>query len=368
MVLPVLAVPWILGGLSAAAGAFGLKKGVDAKNNFARSKSIVEDAEDEFRNSQARLEKTKLKVSDSLKNLGVLRIETEATDMKRFVEIVQQINQAAYTPIVLGGNNALVSMPVLREIEVASYQAQDMLKDGVVAVSSGVLIGVGASGLATSLGAVASTGTLIGSLSGVAASNATLAWLGGGSLATGGMGMAGGTAILGGVIAGPALAIIGYAAASKSEKALTEAYSKESEIREGTEQIDNGNALLLTIRERSEEVRTVVLSIRERFSGVLYSCEQMLMVKKALKLHIDTEWNNAGFFTKLFRKIFRKKPKNPLDFFVFSQQEKDIYSMLNLFGIALYRMIKVRILDESGLVTEESDRATVESRTLLLGR
>ena len=42
----------------------------------------------------------------------------------------------------------------------------------------------------------ASTGTLISTLSGAAASNATLAWLGGGSLAAGGGGIAAGTMVL----------------------------------------------------------------------------------------------------------------------------------------------------------------------------
>lgn len=53
-----------------------------------------------------------------------------------------------------------------------------------------------AMGIATTFGA-ASTGTAISSLSGVAATNAALAWLGGGTLATGGGGIAAGSALLG---------------------------------------------------------------------------------------------------------------------------------------------------------------------------
>lgn len=57
-----------------------------------------------------------------------------------------------------------------------------------------------AMGVATTFG-VASTGTAISSLSGAAATNAALAWLGGGTLAAGGGGMAGGEAVL--ALAGP---------------------------------------------------------------------------------------------------------------------------------------------------------------------
>lgn len=51
--------------------------------------------------------------------------------------------------------------------------------------------------------ATASTGTAISGLSGAAASSATLAWLGGGSLAAGGGGVAAGTAVLAGIFAAP---------------------------------------------------------------------------------------------------------------------------------------------------------------------
>jgi hypothetical protein len=57
-----------------------------------------------------------------------------------------------------------------------------------------------AMGIATTFG-VASTGTAISALSGAAATNAALAWLGGGALAAGGGGMAAGSAFL--ALAGP---------------------------------------------------------------------------------------------------------------------------------------------------------------------
>ena len=64
-----------------------------------------------------------------------------------------------------------------------------------------------AMGIATTFG-VASTGTAISSLSGAAAVNATLAWLGGGTLAAGGSGILGGGLLLG--MAGP----VGWAIAA----------------------------------------------------------------------------------------------------------------------------------------------------------
>ncbi len=53
-----------------------------------------------------------------------------------------------------------------------------------------------ATSIAGIIGATASTGTAISGLSGAALTNATLAWIGGGTLASGGGGMAAGTALL----------------------------------------------------------------------------------------------------------------------------------------------------------------------------
>lgn len=87
--------------------------------------------------------------------------------------------------------------------------------------AGGVAVGIGAGaavaafaptaamGLATTFG-VASTGTAISTLSGAAATNAALAWIGGGALAAGGGGMAAGQTFL--ALAGP----VGWAIAGVS--------------------------------------------------------------------------------------------------------------------------------------------------------
>lgn len=77
---------------------------------------------------------------------------------------------------------------------------------GVVVVTMGPTV---AMGFATTFG-VASTGTAISTLSGAVATNAALAWLGGGALAAGGGGMVAGQALL--TLAGP----VGWAIAGVS--------------------------------------------------------------------------------------------------------------------------------------------------------
>lgn len=88
----------------------------------------------------------------------------------------------------------------------ADYKLAEARNAGAGAAGAGVGVAVVtmgptvAMGVATTFG-VASTGTAISALSGAAATNAALAWLGGGALAAGGGGMAAGEAFL--ALAGP---------------------------------------------------------------------------------------------------------------------------------------------------------------------
>ncbi len=95
-------------------------------------------------------------------------------------------------------------------------------------------------GAYTGVGMLASTagGVAIAELSGVAATNATLAWLGGGALSVGGFGMVGGMVVLGGLVAGPALAILGAMSADEMEEKLEKAKVYYSQVEEAVKKAD----------------------------------------------------------------------------------------------------------------------------------
>lgn len=95
----------------------------------------------------------------------------------------------------------------------------------------------GAAGLATGLGTVglvtafcsASTGTALSALTGSAYIHATLAALGGGSLAAGGFGMVGGAIVLGTAFLAPTVGVGGYLLDKQIRKAYEEAISRKAE-------------------------------------------------------------------------------------------------------------------------------------------
>ena len=122
---------------------------------------------------------------------------------------------------------------------------------GVGSIAGGSLA-VGSWALVTALGS-ASTGAAISGLSGVAATNATLAWFGGGALAAGGAGMAGGAAVLGGLFAIPLV----YFAAKGSHKKAKELEDAKAELEAAIvrlrEQVDAFPAILAAVLEKRRE-------------------------------------------------------------------------------------------------------------------
>ena len=128
-----------------------------------------------------------------------------------------------------------------------------------------------AMGVATSFG-TASTGTAISLLSGAAAKNAALAWLGGGAIAAGGGGMAAGNAFL--ALAGP----VGWGLAAVSLltgglffwKTLSDKHKLEDLF------------ILISLRD-SERYRLTIVEMRERINRMIKETENLYDAIREIK-------------------------------------------------------------------------------------
>ncbi|ABY36512.1 MAG TPA: hypothetical protein DEF43_17745 [Chloroflexus aurantiacus] len=120
---------------------------------------------------------------------------------------------------------------------------------------------------------VASTGTAISTLSGAAATNATLAWLGGGALAAGGGGMALGTAVLGGLVAGPALLTAGFFAQGTVAQIKTKVERQIAEMGAAEEEMQNRIAEYKVIQDRIEELEMTIKQMNATLTDMLATAD-----------------------------------------------------------------------------------------------
>lgn len=124
----------------------------------------------------------------------------------------------------------------------------------------------------------AGTGTAISSLSGVAATNATLAWLGGGTLASGGLGIAGGMWVLGGIVAAPLVAVTSIVVAMFSEGKLNDAHSYSDSFKALVEVVKGEQSywekMLNKINEKAKTLQETDVFLKSQIDKVFTSFTQ----------------------------------------------------------------------------------------------
>ena len=157
--------------------------------------------------------------------------------------------------------------------DVPGYAGTRITAEGV----AGHLVTTAVAGAATYTGlpmvvaayGTASTGTAIAGLTGAAAQNATLAWLGGGSIAAGGGGMALGAMALNAVAIGPAILVGGFVMNGKGEKALTEAKRYCAEVDSSIQDQQRLRTRLHLIDERTQELEELLDNVVRRGAEAL---------------------------------------------------------------------------------------------------
>ncbi|MBW4563822.1 MAG: hypothetical protein KME32_22305 [Mojavia pulchra JT2-VF2] len=183
---------------------------------------------------------------------GQLQLKVIKDTIKRFVDFLERTGRKASESEKRLLEGLDFSVQQIQEYKAAAIAAEQYFMAGAKAAGAAAAGYGSAIGVATSIG-VASTGTAISSLSGAAATNAMLAWFGGG--------MALGVWVLGGITAIPALAIGGFFAACEGEKAMTKAQEYVAKVNEAVTEIYAADDYAIQVKQRITELKTVFESL-----------------------------------------------------------------------------------------------------------
>ncbi|QNK58180.1 hypothetical protein [Paenibacillus sp. PAMC21692] len=258
--MPLPLIPAIAVGIAAVTAAVGAKKGFDAKRDMDQAKALNQTSQDIAKEAEEFVEMARENTNEAITELGQEKIRILSTSINEFVvnfEKIKNINLKDSDGID-ELRNFNPSSESFKQLKNASFEAKTIAINGLAAIGSGALLAYGTYSVVMSgLGGLlvtATTGTALGTLSGVAATNATLAWLGGGALAAGGLGVAGGMMVLGGIVAGPALAIGGAIFASQAKSALNDAYGNYDKAKAFKAQAKNIGIALKAIYTRANQL------------------------------------------------------------------------------------------------------------------
>ncbi len=325
-----MAVPFILGGIALATGAFGAKKAYDGYQDKSTADSINNKAEWIFDTSAENLENARKKAEKSLELLGKAKLHIHQNSFKEFVNIFSKMKNVEMQDFSKDDLNFNIQEFInFTKESIVSFT--ELAGGGVASLGAGALAGIGAYGSVGML-ASASTGTAIASLSGAAATNATLAWLGGGSLATGGFGVAGGMVVLGGIVAAPVLAVSGFLYSKVGEKALDDARSNLAKAKTAAQEMD-------TAATATNGIASIIIT--------------------ALKTIQDLDKVLVNELSTLKLMVIKEN-----DYSKYSGGEREFTQYVVNLAKTISGICRVNILSENGEVNEEFKRAVQTAQDL----
>ncbi|GAA8342705.1 hypothetical protein VN0998_09750 [Helicobacter pylori] len=181
-------------------------------------------------------------------------------------------------------------------------------------------------GAYTGVGMLASTagGVEIAELSGVAATNATLAWMSGGVISLGG-GLAA-MALIGGVGAASVITILGVLSAKKMEKKL-------------------------------EDVKAYCCEVEEAITKAYGVIDNLLAVERVVKLFIRQITKCDALLFSLSQGTIATMKKHNYNRSLYGQEEKDQLCVAVSTLMTLSAFLKVPIIDEHQKLQEKAKRA-----------
>ncbi|MGD9661116.1 MAG: hypothetical protein AB7U63_07570 [Porticoccaceae bacterium] len=243
-------LPLIIGAAAITAGLYGAVKSASGAIDHREAANINDSAESIVESANQKIENHRKRTNFTLEDYGQRKLRAFNGVIADFIETFEHIK-----------NVELSENPEVDKLATGDFSSttlKGLRQDYNALQDAGLGLGAGFGGSAalafgayngTMLLATASTGTAISSLGGVAATNATLAWLGGGSLAAGGYGVAGGMMVLGGIVVGPALAIFGHVLGNKGEEALNKAKKNMEQAKTIKSQVELMGGKLNAIKE-----------------------------------------------------------------------------------------------------------------------
>jgi hypothetical protein len=266
MVLPL--IPAVLIAVGAATGSGGLALGGKGALDLKKASGQLKEAHDRYERRRARSEQNVAATNRRLDDLGKQQKQALIDVVVRMVDFLRrhekQVRESERL-LVEGIDADMTQVPglVALDVDAVAWVAGAL---GSAIVAAGTHVGVTA--VATNIG-FASTGTAISLLSGAAAENATMAWLGGGSLASGGGGMVLGATALNFVTFGPALLLGGFVTKGQGTKAVTKAKAYQSKIAVAIAEMDETDARLAAVDARAKELSSLLARLTKRAVAAL---------------------------------------------------------------------------------------------------
>ncbi|WP_121104575.1 sortase [Helicobacter pylori] len=286
-------LPFILGGLALVAAGYGFKKSIDASDTADEINIVIKKANDLKKKAIKKAESVESDCKNALMRLGEKKFHVQSYSMSSFVK---EFNQ-------LKGREFVVKVADMQDLSNAQNLFSQLNTNGMTdeSITEKMLIGYGSLGVS---------------------SFTTGAIMGGGLAASGLAGMA----VFGGLIAGPALAILGAVRADDME-----------------EKLENAKAYCSQVETAVKKADVMIDNLRS--------------IKKMAKLFTRQITKFDALFFSLAQDAIATMKKHHYDISRYNQKEKDQLSVTVSTLMTLSAFLKVSIMDEHQKLNKKATNA-----------
>ncbi|GAA9314854.1 hypothetical protein BTM393_05670 [Helicobacter pylori] len=290
-------LPFILGGLVIAAAGYGFKKSIDASKTADKVNEIVEEAENLREGAKNRVESAESGYKNALMGLGKKKLHVRSYGMSRFVEHFNQLKGHQFFV------KASDMQDLHKQLSVAQNFSKQLNASGMSEESAieGMFAGIGGLGISSF-----TTGAMLG-----------------GGLTMGGLA---GMAVFGGLVAGPALAILGAISADEMKEKLEKAKAYHSQVEEAVKKAD-------AIIDQFQAIEKMA----KLFTRQITKCDALLF--------------------SLSQDAIATMKKHNYNRSLYSQEERDQLCVTVSTLMTLSAFLKVPIMDEHQKLQEKAQRA-----------
>ena len=262
-----------------------LVSGVTAYENRKAANEKKEKADKIMEETTRQIEQVRFLANTRLETFGRARCEILKTTVGRFIKIVESLNNSVKEKVYELSSSLSLGETDFKELESVEMNGSNLLATATAggSIAAAALAGVPAA-VNASVSALcsASTGTAISQLSGAAARQATLAWLGGGSVAAGGGGVAAGTTVLAGITWAAtgifALASVGIVAGKIYSQKHTDAEKYLADVETWQAKSLAASEIMKGVVMRSDELLSVTSRLEGRIIPALDELEAIVPI------------------------------------------------------------------------------------------
>ncbi len=290
-------LPFILGGLVLVAAGYRFKKSIDASETADKVNEIVKEVENLREGAKNRVECAESGYKNALMGLGKKKLHVRSYGMSRFVWHFNQLK----------GHQFFVKASDMQDLHKQLSVAQNFSKQ------------LNASGMSEE----SAIGGMFAGYGGLGISSFTTGAMLGGGLTMGGLA---GMVVFGGLVAGPALAILGAMSADKMKEKLEKAKAYYSQVEEAVKKAD-------AIIDQFQAIEKMA----KLFTKQIAKCDALLFL--------------------LSQDAIATMRKHNYDISHYSQKERDQLCVAVSTLMTLSAFLKVPIIDEHQKLQEKAQMA-----------